>query len=242
MKYRYVFLLILIASFRVVAQSEDSVDVTFYYFPDNSPSTVYLRGEFNGWTTANSMTYDPATSSWSATLRLRKGGPSPLPAPVSIAGAYQYKFFADNIWLPDPLNPRQNPNDNDNSYLYINNPTIHLLLPNSTPASGIIRTRFPDITAYIFPSISSDVDTSTITVSIDGTQFTNLGSSYDEETKRLSFVPPIPLGDGQHDLVLSAQSTLGTSNSDSTTFTVQANVMERYSIVQADSIQQSALQ
>jgi len=28
----------------------DSVDVTFFYSPNSNPSTVYLPGEFNGWT------------------------------------------------------------------------------------------------------------------------------------------------------------------------------------------------
>ena len=117
---------------------------------------MYLRGEFNGWTLSAPMTFDPTSSSWSATVNLRVGGPVPLPAANSIPGAYQYKFYADGVWLSDPLYPRQNPNDN-NSYLYIRNPTIHLLLPNSTIASGIVRTGFPEITAYIFPAITSNI-------------------------------------------------------------------------------------
>ena len=124
------------------------------------------------------------------------------------------------------MNPRQDANNNLNSYLFLRNPTIHLLLPNSTPASGIIRSRFPEIKAYIFPSISSVVDTSTIIVSIDGIQYVNLGSSYDPGTNKLSFIPPDPLGDGDHELILSVESSVGTSSSDTTTFTVQANVIK----------------
>jgi hypothetical protein len=151
MKYVYAVFVILILSNFSFAQSD--VDVTFYYYPDDNPSSVLLRGEFNGWSEANPMTFDATSSSWSSTIRLRVGGP-PQPG---VPGAYQYKFFADGIWLQDPLNPRSNPQDNNNSYLFIRNPTIHYLLPNSTAASGIIRTRFPEITAYIFPSTSSDV-------------------------------------------------------------------------------------
>jgi len=228
MKYLFTVFVFVIFSRLISAQTDDSVDVTFFYYPADNPTTVYLPGEFNGWTlnSASIMTFDPVSESWSRSVRLRIGGPDPLPAPFSVPGAYQYKLNADGIWLPDPLNPRQNPNDNDNSYLFIRNPTIHLLLPNSTPASGVIRSRFPEITAYISPSISSDVDTSTINVSIDGIQYSNLGSSYDPGTNKMSFIPPDPLGDGEHELILSAQSTIGTFSADTTTFTVQANVIQ----------------
>ncbi len=228
MKYFYTVFVFIIFSILISAQTDDSVDVTFFYYPDDNPITVYLPGEFNGWTlnSASIMTFDPVLESWLKTVRLRVGGPDPLPAPFSVPGAYQYKFNADGTWLPDPLNPRQNLNDNNNSYLFIRNPTIHLLLPNSTPASGVIRSRFPEITAYIFPSISSDVDTSTINVTIDGTQYSNIGSSYNLNEKKLSFIPPDPLGDGEHELILSAESTVGTFSADTTTFTVQANVVQ----------------
>jgi len=228
MKYLFTVFFFVIISSLILAQTDDSVDVTFFYYPEDNPTTVYLPGEFNGWTlnSASIMTFDPISESWFKTVRLRVEGPDTLPAPFSVPGAYQYKINADGIWLPDPLNPRQNPNDNNNSYLFIRNPTIHLLLPNSTPASGVIRSRFPEITAYIFPSISSDVDTSTINVSIDGIQYINLGSSYDEGTNKLRFIPPDPLGDGEHELILSAESTIGTFSADTTTFMVQANVIQ----------------
>ena len=215
------------------AQPIDSVDVTFYYRTTNVYANVYLPGEFNGWTINNPisrMTFDPVTSTWSKTVRLRVGGPNPLPAPNSIPGAYQYKIHAGGTWLQDPLNPRKNPNDNNNSYLFIKNPTIHLLLPNSTPASGIIRTRFPEITAYIFPSISSGVDLSTIKVSIDGEEFTNIGSNYNPSLKKLSFTPPNPLADGEHTLILSARSTNGSLSADTTTFTTQAGALQFFTL------------
>jgi glycosidase len=216
-----------IFSLNVFAQQDDSVFVTFYYHPNNTPTNVYLPGEFNGWVlNANSlMGFDSGTNTWFKIVKLRVGGPNPPPAPVSIPGAYQYKFN-DGQWFSDPLNPRQNPNDNNNSYLFIRNPTIHYLLPNSTTASGIVRTRFPEITAYLFPSISSNVDTSSITIKIDGDEYTGIGDLYDPISKRISFTTPNPLGDGEHQLILYAESTVGTSSADTTTFTVQANVIQ----------------
>ena len=99
-------------------------------------------------------------------------------------------------------------------------------MPNSTPASGIIRNRYPEITAYIFPSISSEVDTSTIVIDIDGVEFTNIGSSYNSDTKKLSYTSTDPLENGEHELILSVQSYEGTVNSDTTTFTVQAGMVQ----------------
>jgi glycosidase len=228
MKYLTTIIFLIIFSQLTFSQQDDSVDVTFYYYPENNPTNVYLPGEFNGWAINNIslMNYDPGNEVWYKTIRLRVGGPEPLPAPFNVPGAYQYKFHADGVWFSDPLNPRQNPLDNNNSYLFIRNPTIHYLLPNSTVTSGIIRTRFPQITAYLFPSISSEVDTGSIKINIDGDEYINIGSSYNPTTKKLSFTSPDPLGDGEHELILYAESTIGTSSADTTTFILQANVIQ----------------
>ncbi len=156
MKLLTTILLLFVLTQLGFSQQDDSVFVTFYYHPNNTPTNVYLPGEFNGWVinSTSLMSYDAGTNTWYKTVKLRVGGPNPPPAPVSIPGAYQYKIN-DGQWFSDPLNPRQNPNDNNNSYLFIRNPTIHYLLPNSTVASGVIRTRFPNISAYLFPSITS---------------------------------------------------------------------------------------
>jgi hypothetical protein len=198
MKLLTTILLLFVITQLGFSQQDDSVFVTFYYHPNNTPTNVYLPGEFNGWVlnSTSLMSYDAGTNTWFKTVKLRVGGPNPPPAPFSIPGAYQYKFN-DGQWFSDPLNPRQNPNDNNNSYLFIRNPTIHYLLPNSTTASGVIRTRFPEITAYLFPSISSSVDTGSIKIKIDNDEYTGIGSLYNPSTKKISFTPPTPLGDGR---------------------------------------------
>lgn len=228
MKLLTTILLLFVVTQVGFSQQDDSVFVTFYYHPTNNPNNVYLPGEFNGWVlnSTSLMSYDISTNTWYKTVKLRVGGPNPPPAPFSIPGAYQYKFHADGVWFSDPLNPRQNSLDNNNSYLFIRNPTIHYLLPNSTVASGVVRTRFPNISAYLFPSISSNVDTSSIKIKIDGDEYTGIGSLYNPSTKKISFTSPNPLGDGQHQLILYAESTVGTSSADTTTFTIQANVIQ----------------
>jgi len=227
MKTIVLFIFIFINSL-FFAQQDDSVDVTFFYYSEGKPNTVYLPGEFNGWATNTSslMTKDAETGIWSKTHRLRIGGPDPLPAQVSIAGAYQYKFNVDGAWIQDPLNPRQNPQDNNNSFLYINNLTIHLLLPNSTVSSGVIRTRFPEISAYIFPSQSSEIDLSKLSLNIDNQEYTDLAGKYDPISQKLVFTPPEPLGNGEHQLILTTQSSSDETFSDTTTFNIQADLVQ----------------
>lgn len=217
---------LLISPFTVQSQTPDSVDVTFYYQPSGNPSQVYLPGEFNNWslTSIALMSKNPQTGVWSKTVRLRIGGPA---TGALKPGTYEYKFNENGTtWLSDPLNPRTDPNNYNNSYLYITDPTIHYLLPNSTQASGEVRTRFPEITAYIFPSTSSEVDTASIVVKIDSMEYQNMGGNYDPVSRQLRFTPPIPLGDGTHSLALYANSTTGGSGADSTTFLVRANIAQ----------------
>lgn len=108
--------------FSTVAQSvADSVTVTFRYHANPSPA-VYIPGEFNGWTNnqpASLMTYDPAYGAWtkSFTFKIKDNADSRRRLTDS---AWQYKFFpvgTTGAWPADPLNPEQNPADNNNSVL-----------------------------------------------------------------------------------------------------------------------------
>lgn len=211
------------------AQS-DSVDVTFYYKPGGNPSVVFLPGEFNNWgpnsngviagNAPSRMTYDGANNQWVKTVRLRVGGQPN----GGVAGAYQYKFNENGSssgWLSDPLNPRRNANDNNNSILYVRNPTIHYLLPNSV--SGPVSGTQPRISAYIFPARNSAIDTASLRVFIDNTEYRSLGAQYNATTKFFSFTPPAPLTGGTHKLKLTARSTAGTQNADSATFNILIN-------------------
>ncbi len=221
---------LLTATSGAFAQLADSVDVTFFYKSSGSPAVVYLPGEFNGWgeniggrifNSRFAMSKD-AGGVWSKTVRLRVGGPAPLPNPgKSIPGAYQYKFNVNGSpsgWLSDPLNPRRNQLDFNNSYLFINDPTIHYLLPNAV--SGEVTSQQPDISAYIFPAVGSTVDTASIRVEIDQAAYSGLGESYDSQTGQLAFVPPQPLSLGSHTLRLFVASKGGSVMADSTTFVV----------------------
>jgi glycosidase len=228
--FRNVFLWFVLSA-RVCFGQSDSVDVTFVYRPSGNPASVYLPGEFNGWvigSPVSAMTYDPIQDRWEKTVRLRVGGPSPLPDPgKSIPGAYQYKFNLNGNssgWLPDPLNPRQNPLDNNNSVLFINDPTIHYLMPSSV--SGLVQTRFPEISAFIFPSVGTTIDAGSIQIVIDGMIYQNIGLGYDSENHAFSFILPDPISNGTHTLNLIARNSEDSQSSDSTTFIVQAGFIQ----------------
>jgi len=218
------------------AQS-DSVDVTFYFKTSSSASVVYIAGEFNNW--ANNiggvisdmhfaMAHNPISDEWIKTERLRNGGVNPLPNQDAVPGAYQYKFNENggvSGWTQDPLNPRQNPRDNNNSYLMVQDPTLYHLLPNSV--SGLVTTSSPEVSAFIFPGISSTVDTSMLELTIDDTMhFQGIGSYYEDVYHRFTYTLPVPLLNGTHKMVLTAACTGEEAISDSAFFNVQAGFIQ----------------
>jgi len=211
----------------------DSMDVTFFYKPSGNPAVVFLPGEFNMWgpnsngviapNAPSRMNFDAANGQWVKTVRLRVGGQPN----GGVAGAYQYKINENGTntgWRSDPLNPRRNSRDNDNSYLYVRNPTIHYLLPNSL--SAIVKTRRPIIEAYLFPATRTRIDTAAIVVKIDNVEYSRIGAGYNETTKKFTFIPSTPLTNGSHQLILISRTLAGTINSDTTRFNVQADAVQ----------------
>jgi glycosidase len=238
MKRKFSLYLLIVAAVFFQAQNllaqTDSVDVTFFYKPAGNPSVVFLPGEFNHWGPNNNgviaanapsrMNFDAANRQWVKTVRLRVGGPA---SGGGVQGAYQYKFNengANTGWKSDPLNPRKNTRDNDNSYLYVRNPTIHYLLPNSLAAT--VKTRQPLIEAYLFPATRTRLDSNSIIVKLDNVEYRYIGSGYNETTKKFAFVSTTPLTNGAHQLILIARTLAGTINSDTTRFTVQADPVQ----------------
>lgn len=237
MKNKFLLLLWLLSAMvfsgRNLFAQVDSVDVTFFYKSAGNPAAVFLPGEFNNWgpnsngaiasNAPSRMNFDIVNSVWTKTVRLRVGGQPN----GGVAGAYQYKINengANTGWRPDPLNPRKNSRDSDNSYLYVRNPTIHYLLPNSL--SPTVKTRQPLIEAYVFPATQTRVDTNSIIVKLDYLEYRYIGSGYNETTKKFTFIPTTPLTNGSHQLILLARTLAGTVNSDTTRFTVQADAVQ----------------
>ncbi|MFN0157722.1 MAG: alpha-amylase family glycosyl hydrolase [Bacteroidota bacterium] len=206
MKKRICFLVAL-ALVGVVALAQDSVDVTFRY-QNSGVASASVPGEFNTWNNAAWPMTNAGGGLWTRTARLRVGG-NPVP---TVPGAWQYKFFFPGAspWPNDPLNHHVNLNDNSNTFIYVKDPTIYHFLPNQR--SGVVNTNLPTISAYIFPKVGTAFDTAALSVSIDGTVYSNIGTHYDFATKLLAFVPPAPLVDGSHTIILNAGANADTVN------------------------------
>ncbi len=194
-----------VALFGWNAFAQDSVDVTFRYNISGTPSGLTVPGQFNAWNnTAWPMTYQGGTL-WTRDARLAVGG-----APSPIAGAFQYKFFFTGAspWPNDPLNHHVNVSDNDNTFIIVKNPTIYHFLPNNR--TGTVTTNFPTISAFIFPKVGTAFDTSGLALTINGTTYTGIGSSYNFTTREFRKISPTSLGFGNHIVILRAGTTLDT--------------------------------
>ncbi|HAP36232.1 MAG TPA: hypothetical protein DCQ28_09925, partial [Bacteroidetes bacterium] len=219
-KINILFFVIFILS----AYAQDQVDVTFRYSAPASP-TVFAVGEFNGWNnSATPMDYQ-GSNLWTKTVRLAVGG-NPTPPAVGVPGAWQYKFYYAGVgqWPNDPLNHNENPKDNGNTFIYTKDVTFYHLLPNQKQA--IVKTSTPIISAYLFPKVGATVDTSSIKVTLDGIEYSNLGKYYDEAKKQLLFPSPVSLTNGKHYVTLFAKASTGASNTDSVNFTTQAGYVQ----------------
>jgi len=204
-------------------EAQDSVDVTFRYQASAVHSVVTVPGEFNGWNNSAWPMTNQGGELWTRTARLSIGGPPP---PQTVPGAWQYKFYypGASIWPNDPLNHHVNPAANDNSFLYVLDPTIYHLLPNQR--TGTVPTGTPEISAYIFPKVGASIDTSRLSLRIDSTEYAGIGGLYDPDTRQFRFVVPASLADGTHTVVLRAASSAGGVNADTVTITTRSGVVQ----------------
>ena len=214
-KFHAAMLVFLMAT--VTALSQDSVDVTFRYTPPSNSSSVYLVGEFNGWANQAWPMSSIGNNTFVRTARLAVGG---FPG-GKITGAYEYKFYYAGVtdWPNDPLNHLSNPNDNNDSYVYVNNPTIYQLTPNER--TGVTGTTNPTISAYLFSKVGAVVDTSSITLSVGTKFYSALGRFYNPTSKLLSFPIPDRLPNGVHRVILTASGS-----SDTVSMTVLAGYVQ----------------
>jgi 1,4-alpha-glucan branching enzyme len=133
-------ILILIVCIPMMAQtSADTVRVTFRAHQPSSP-TVYVPGQFNGWvsnTGVSAMTYDATLGAWLKTYDFKIHVPGD-PNRTLGDSAYQYKFNRGGVstgWYPDPLNPEQNPADNNNSVLRMSRLVWFEILPTEVSST-----------------------------------------------------------------------------------------------------------
>jgi len=204
MKRRVLWFVGIALALSLTAGAQDSVDVTFRW--DITGHTGYsVPGEFNGWSqTAWPMQYQGGTL-WIRNARLRSN-----PSGGSIPSAYQYKFYYTGAspWPNDSLNHHVNSSDNDNSFIYVRDPTIYHFVPNQR--TGIVTTNYPTISSYLYPRVGTVVDTSTLSLQIDDTTITDLGDDYDFSSRQLVYITPFEVADGGHTMILTAGSSSDT--------------------------------
>ncbi|NIR47174.1 hypothetical protein GWO43_01625, partial [candidate division KSB1 bacterium] len=183
-------------------------------------SNVSLPGEFNNWTPSAAPMAFQGNTLWTRTERLRIGG-NPNPPAVGVPGAWQYKFWYTGVmvWPNDPLNHHVNERDNNNSFIFVKDPTIYHFLPNQR--TGIVETQRPTISAFLYPKVRTVVDTATIALTIDDTTLTHLGDFYDFSTEQFVFPVPFDLQDGSHTVILNAGG-----NADTVSFVVQSQSVQ----------------
>ena len=156
-----------------------TLPVTFRYIPEQViAERAFLPGAFNGWGTpyqadtpsciredhASAMSFVRFERYWLYTISLE------------IGSTYQYKVQVhlniagtDCSWLTDPLNPRSNPADNDNSVLTVTDPMIFQPaqeIDNGAFSAGLFSTQ---------PFVS-------VVYHINGVEYTDGLDHYDADT------------------------------------------------------------
>jgi glycosidase len=200
-----------------------NVDVTFRY-TNASASSVNLVGDFQNWNNADpAFVMTGAGGVWTKTARLALGG-NPT---GTLHGTWQYKFFPAGTagdWPNDPLNHHVNTADNNNTFVILKDPVFYQVLPNQRLPVQTSAT--PTVSSYIFPQVGGSVDTSSISLVIDGSAITGLGSFYNPSTAQIVYPVATPLANGQHTMIIRASSSLGGTNADTVTFYTQSGYVQ----------------
>ena len=185
------------------------VPVTLHYKPIiDEFTTLRLVGNFNGWNNndENMVMTDPdGDGVYEITTDFTKGV------------EHMYKFVFDANWSfawNDPDNPDINVSDNNNSVLNVTDPYITYLLPrgqNTDHITYIDTTKEGEPIRAIFAYTENNpIDINSLIVTIDGVSIDNPSQYYIEEKKEFFYQTPNPLADGNHTVVVSITSPLGT--------------------------------
>lgn len=131
------------------AYAQDSLDVTFRYLTDGlgqEPERVFVPGTFNSWGQPylpntsgcimpghrSQMEFERRARYWRHTVRL----------PIGRTVSYKMQLHLNDAgtncaWLSDPLNPRIDVSDNNNSLLTVTDPMVFQLAQELAPSGNI---------------------------------------------------------------------------------------------------------
>lgn len=192
-----------------------TVPVTLHYKPIIEEfTTLRLVGNFNGWNNA-----DPTMVMTDAD----GDGVYEITKDFARNVEHLYKFVFDANWdfaWNDPDNPVIKLTDNNNSVLNVVDPYVTYLLPRGVNTAGnmYVDTTIAGepIRAIFTFTAANPININSLEVTIDGFAVENPVQYYIEAKKEFYYEPPIPLGEGEHTVVVSITSAAGTRTKSST--------------------------
>ncbi len=202
-------------------RAQGVVRVTFRHYPTSSRVVrAFVPGTFNNWgPNSSGRIYPNAPSQMDYVDSL---GFYVKTVALPVGTTQQYKFHehfdpsgAQYQWLTDPLNPRINYADNNNSVLPVGPAMVFQLWPRP---GAVVSDQSPTIVAAICVVEGDSLLLDQSTVSVDGRVWSTLEGKMLEELSLLRC--PLPsLTSGVHRVELAVRTRGGRSTVDSTWFT-----------------------
>ncbi len=191
-KYSLLITLLLFVNATILAQSPDSVTITFRTYQPTSPA-LYLPGEFNGWVNnlpISLMSYDTSLASWTKTYTFKIKDPLDTRRRMGDS-VWQYKFHSTAVlWYSDPLNPETNAADFNNSvvrltkFFWFQFYTFEVSQQITRITNSLVHANSDSITSIYLATAQTESSPRTIT---DVTQFFN------RSTRIVDYTLPSPI-------------------------------------------------
>lgn len=230
MKYVSSILLSLVLSFAAINTSaQNTIEVTFRYYPNENAVRAFVPGEFNNWGNNNSgqinttdgslMEKDQANGFWYKTISLTVGGGT---SSYQGRSGYAYKFHeqynasgTEWQWFTDPLNDIAIGQNND-SFVEVTHPLIFQLQPSNNQIVG----EDDEIWATVAAMASDPIDVNASEYVVNGVSAGSFAGNYDTERQLFSItdLSSASLSVGENTITLIAVTESGETKTDSVTF------------------------
>ncbi|MBC7187804.1 MAG: hypothetical protein H5U38_12295, partial [Calditrichaeota bacterium] len=208
-------------------QGQALVPVTFRHYPTSTRVVrAFVPGTFNNWgPNSNGRIYPNAPSQMEYVDSL---GFYVKRIALAVGTTQQYKFHEHYDpsgalwqWFTDPLNPRINYADNNNSVLSVEPAMVFELWP---PKDAVLSNQTPTVVAAICVVQGDSLLLDQSTVSVDGRVWGSLAGRMVEGLSLLRF-PLQGLANGVHAVRVDVRTLQGRHASDSTFFTYVAGAV-----------------
>ncbi len=198
-----------------------TIEVTFRHYPTSERVVrAFVPGTFNNWgPNSNGRIYPNAPSQMAYVDSL---GFYVKRVPLAVGTTQQYKFHehydasgAQYQWFTDPLNPRINYADNNNSVLPVEPAMIFQLWPRP---GAVLSGQLPVVVAAVCVAEGDSLLAGASTVSVDGQVWRTFAGNMVEGLSLLRCPLP-PLRRGVHTVRVDLRTRAGRHVADSTSFT-----------------------